>query len=423
MSHVESYYSLTAGALPACPELAGDERADVAVIGGGYTGLSAALHLAEKGLDVVLLEAERIGWGASGRNGGQVGSGQRRPVEELEERYGKDSARRLLELGNEAKALVKSLVHEHGIDCGLRPGIIDAAHKRRLLDGYRRHVGTMQDSYGYPHLRFVEGEAFRELVASPDYHGGIVDSDAAHLHPLRFAAGLAKAAEAAGARLYELSRVIGIDTEQGIRLATSKAVVRAGSAIIACNGYLGRLEPRLARKILPINNFIIATEPLGAERARALIRDDAAVCDSRWVINYFRLSEDHRLLFGGGESYGAAFPSDIKALVRPRMLEIFPQLADARIDYGWGGTLGITPIRLPCLTRLGPDLLAAGGYSGHGISIATLAGKLCAEAIAGQVERFDIMAAIDVPDFPGGTFLRKPLLVLAMLWGKLRDRI
>ena len=261
----------------------------------------------------------------------------------------------------------------------------------------------------------------RERLASPNYHGGLVDSDAAHLHPLRYALGLARATENAGAVLYEGSRVTAIEsvdaTGTPLRLVTEHGTVSAEHGIVACNGYLGSLAPALARKTLPIDNYIVATEPLGEERARALIRDDMAVADSRWVINYFRLSEDHRLLFGGGESAGRRPQADVPAIVRPCMLAIFPQLADVRIEHAWGGTLAITPTRLPCLTRLGPNLLAAGGFSGHGVSIGTLSGKLMAEAIAGQAERFDAMAAMNVPDFPGGTLLRRPLLTLAMFWG------
>ncbi|MEZ5835528.1 MAG: FAD-binding oxidoreductase [Geminicoccaceae bacterium] len=417
------FYRDTAGPIPGRPVLEGDVRADVAIVGGGYTGLAAALHLACDGFDAVLLEAGEIGSGASGRNGGQVGTGQRRPVEELERRYGPAHARQLWDLSEEARGLVMRLIADHAIDCHPRPGIIDAAHKRRYLDAYRRHVDHMRDVYGYNGLTYVEGDDFRQRVASPDFHGGIVDSGALHLHPLRYALGLARAAERSGARLFAGSRVERIGQEGKVTLETASGTVTADHAIIACNGYLGHLQPALARKILPINNFIIATEPLGEAGARALIAGLEAVCDSRWVVNYLRFSSDYRLVFGGGETYGMKFPDDIRTFVRPHMLEIFPQLADVRIDYGWGGTVGITPVRLPCFMKVGNRVWAAGGFSGHGISIGTLAGAILAEAIGGRLSRFDIMARIDVPDFPGGTRLRHPLLVLAMLWGRLRDRL
>lgn len=427
------YYRDTAGPIGERPALDGGRRADVAIVGGGFTGLSAALHLAEAGFDVCLLEAGDIASGASGRNGGQIATGQRRPVEELETRYGSARARVLFDLAEEAKALVIDLVERHGIDCDLRPGVIDAAHKRRFLDEYRRHAERMRTVYGYDRMRFLEGGDFRAKLASPDYHGGIIDDGAWHLHPLRYALGLADAAEAAGAHLFARTRVKEIVDGAKIRLRTQGGRAQGGRAqggdviadhaIVACNGYLGGLVPQLARKILPINNFIIATGPLGETRARALVPDLMAVCDSRWVINYFRISADWRLVFGGGETYGMRFPDDIKAFVRPVMLEIFPGLADVRIDYGWGGTLGITPARMPCFLGVGERILAAGGYSGHGISIGTLAGRILADAVGGRLAQFDVMAGLDIPDFPGGTILRQPLLVLAMLWGRLRDRL
>ncbi|MCB2055198.1 MAG: FAD-binding oxidoreductase [Geminicoccaceae bacterium] len=418
-----SWYAARAASGRRHPKLRGRLRVDVAIVGGGFTGVSAALHLAERGYAVALLEAQRIGYGASGRNGGQVSSGQRRPVEELEAAHGAVTASTLWDLAEEAKALVEERVARHAIACDLKPGVIEAAHKRRHLPSMRRHVEFMAERYGYARLSFLEGEAFRERVASPDYHGGIVDEGAFHLDPLACLRGLADAACAAGARLFEGSRVVRVERGATLRLKLEGAEVEASSALIACNGYLGDLEPALAARILPLNNFVVATEPLGEARARALIRDDMAVCDTRHVIDYFRLTADRRLLFGGGETYGFDFPDDIAAFVRPYVLRTFPQLADVRIDHAWGGTLGITTSRLPCFTRLAPEVLAVGGFSGHGISIGTLAGRLVAEATAGQAERFDLMAKLAPAPFPGGTRLRRPLLVLGMLWYKLRDLV
>jgi len=421
--HVDSWYAATAVGAPELPRLRGEERCDVCVVGGGYTGLSCALHLAERGYDVVLLEAERVGWGASGRNGGQLGSGQRKDQNALEALVGLEHARRLWDLAEEAKATVKERIRRHDIPCDLKPGVLHACHKRRYVDPTRRYADKLRETYGYPHARFVPAEEIGEMLGTRRYHGGMLDSDAGHLHPLNYALGLARAALDAGARLFESSRVTGYDRAAPGPVRTAEGTVRAEHLVLACNGYLGSLEPRVAGRIMPINNFLIATEPLSAARARALIRDDVAVNDSKFVIDYYRLSGDRRMLFGGGENYSQRFPDDVGAFVRRYMLRVFPQLEDARIDYAWGGTLAITLRRVPHFGRLPPNVLFAHGFSGHGVSIATLAGKLLAEAVAGSAERFDVFARLPVPRFPGGTLLRWPALVAGMLYYAVRDRI
>lgn len=417
-----SYYAATANALDPFPTLEGDVAADVCVIGGGYTGLSAALHLAERGFDVVLVEANRVGWGASGRNGGQVDSGQRRPQSELESLLGRDHARQLWTLAEEAKALVKSLIAEHGIACDLKPGIIHADHKKRYVDHSRREVEKLQDDYDYPLVRALSQEEIRDELGTQYYYGGAIDEGAAHLHPLNYALGLAKAAHKAGARLFERSRVLDYDAGDPCRVRLEHGTVSARFVVLACNGYLEKLDRRTAARTMPINNFIIATEPLGDDRAKTLIRNDLAVADSKFVINYYRLSADKRLLFGGGETYSYTFPKDIKAFVRPHMLEVYPQLKDVPIDFGWGGTLAITVNRLPYFARLSQNVLTAAGYSGQGVALATFAGKVLADAIAGTAERMDLMAKIPTHPFPGGRHLRSPLLILSMIYYSLRDR-
>ncbi len=418
-----SYYAATATPHAPCPSLAGSVQADVCVVGGGYTGLSAALHLAERGFDVVLLEAHRLGWGASGRNGGQLNTGFRRDQPALEALLGQATAQQLWQLAEAAKALVKQLIGRHQIACDLKPGIIDAAHRPRHVEGYRRYVEHLQQAYGYDQIRALDRAALREQLGSPAYHGGCRDDGASHLHPLNYALGLARAAEAAGVRLFEQSEVRRWQVPRACRIETAGGVVEARYLVLACNGYLDGLAPSVARRIMPINNFIIATEPFDEATARGLIRDDVAVTDSRFVVNYFRLSAERRLLFGGGEIYRSHFPHDIAAFVRPRMLQVFPQLAGCRIDYGWGGTLAITMSRLPYLARLAGPVFASAGYSGQGVAIATLAGQVIAEAVAGTAERFDVMAGLPVPKFPGGTRLRWPLQVLAMTYYALRDRL
>ncbi len=422
-AYPDSYYHATANRVEANAPLRDDAICDVCIIGAGYTGLSAALYLADRGFDVIVLEAHRVGWGASGRNGGQLGSGQRLDQSELEAQFGEKIAHRLWELGREAKSLVRDLIRTHKMDCNYRPGILYADHHPRLVDGSRAYVEKLQRDYGYGQVRFLDRDALCETVNTQAYHGGALDTGAGHLHPLKFAQGLARAAMDAGVRIHEQTRANHVTRSKTIHVECDEATVRAPHVLLACNGYLGNLDDSVARRVMPLNNYMIATEPLGAERAQALIRKNIAVADSRHVVNYFRLSRDNRLLFGGGESYGYRFPKDIRSFVRPRMLAIFPQLADVKIDYGWGGTLAITRNRMPHLERLEDNLFSASGYSGHGLGMATLCGKLAGEVICGTAERFDLMASIPTPEFPGSTRLRRPLLALAMLYYSLRDRL
>lgn len=416
-----SWYAATAGNLPDFPALKGRVKADVCIVGGGYTGLSAALHLAEAGLDVVLLEAHRVGFGASGRNGGQLGSGQRQDQVTLEKMLGREAADRMWQLGQDAKALVRDLVTRHGIDCHLKDGIAWAASSRGHFDelaAYADHMGARHDY----RLEVLAPEAFRALCPSPAYRGGILDMGAAHLHPLRLALGLARAAAGAGARLHERSHVHHIHHGAKLTVQTDAGQVEADHLILACNGYLGGLDRKVASRVMPINNFVVATEPLGARTSEVLTRD-IAVSDDKFVVNYFRLSHDGRLLFGGGESYGYRFPADIAAVVRKPLAQVYPQLADVKIDHAWGGTLAITMKRLPYLARVAPNVLSASGYSGHGVGNAVQAGRLMAEAVRGRSEGFDAFAALPAPPFPGGSGFRSPLLVLAMTWYALRDKL
>ncbi|MHA7876998.1 NAD(P)/FAD-dependent oxidoreductase [Roseivivax sp.] len=417
-----SFYAETAPLPEPAPALQGDTKADVCVVGAGYTGLSAALHLAEMGRDVVLVEAHRAGFGASGRNGGQLGSGQRVDQMALEKMLGAGEARAYWELGQEAKALVKDLIARHGIGCELRPGVAEAVSDARGLREAFAHAEHMQARYGYDALEPLAGDDWRAACASPAYRGGVIDHDAAHLHPLKYALGLRAACLKAGVRLHEGTEVTGVSDGAPATVTTRGGKVTAEHVVLAANGYLGGLAPRVAARVMPINNFIVATEPLGARTAEVLPRD-MAVADDRFVVNYFRLSPDGRLLFGGGESYGYRFPADIRALVSKPMLEIFPHLADVPLTHAWGGTLAITMKRLPHLARPGKRVLSASGYSGHGVGTATHAGLLMARAIAGEAEGFDTMARLPTPRFPGGSALRAPLLVLAMSWYALRDRL
>ncbi|MDX1737815.1 MAG: FAD-binding oxidoreductase, partial [Alphaproteobacteria bacterium] len=406
------------------PKLQENLHADVCVIGAGFTGLSTALHLAEKGFKVVVLEAERIGWGASGRNGGLVCTGQRKGQDELEEMLGEDHARTLWNYAVEAKETQQELIRKYNIPCDYKPGVLTCAYKPSHTEWLKEEVDHMAVKYDYNHMKYVEKAELRDMLATDIYHGAILDTDAGHLHPLNYALGLARAAEENGVQIYENSRVENLQTVSEDNLAkTAQGEVKAKYLVIATNGYLGKLEKRAAPKIMPINNFMVATESLGEEGARALIRDDVAVDATKFVVDYYRCSADHRLLFGGGENYSSKFPSDIKSFVRKYMLDVFPQLKDVKLEFGWGGTLAITLNRMPAFGRLEKNTFYALGFSGQGVLLTTMAGKVIAEAVAGTAERFDAFADIPTPNFPGGTLLRYPGLVAGMLYYSLKDKI
>jgi gamma-glutamylputrescine oxidase len=419
--HPASYYAATAAPTNRLPTLQGARRADVCIVGGGYTGLSAALHLAERGFDVVLLEAHRMGFGASGRNGGQVGSGQRQDQDWIERAVGREQAHRLWDFAEDAKALVRGLITRHDMPVTFYPGVAHACRSTAEADQARAYSEKLHHEYGYDQLETLDRDAIGRLIGSDAYHGGQVDRGAGHLHPLNYAIGLAQAAMRAGAHLYEQSEVQRIDHAAKPVVSTRSGKVTCDHLILACNGYLGRLDGQVAAKVMPINNFIVATEPLG-DRAAGVLSKPIAVTDTKFVVNYWRLSEDNRLLFGGGESYGYRFPDIIKTVTKP-MLHVYPQLKGARIDYAWGGTLAITLNRMPCFTRPAANTLSASGYSGHGVALATMAGKVMAEAVGGQASGFDLMASLPQPRFPGGARFRWPALVLAMTWYGMRDRL
>ena len=418
-----TWYEASARAHPTWPALEADIRADVCVVGGGYTGLSCALHLAEHGYRTVLLEARRIGNGASGRNGGQLGSGHRRDQFTLERELGEEPAQLLWSLAEEAKALVRELVARHGIECDLKPGIAIAAHRPRHARALAREADHLRTRYGYEQIEVLDRAALHAEVASEGFHGGLMDRGAGHLHPLDYARGLARAAAEAGVDIHEGSPVTGLAAGAPCKVRAGPHTVTADAVVLACNGYLDALDPGCGKRVMPINNFILATAPLGEARARSLIPHDVAVVDTRFVVNYFRLSADGRLLFGGGETTSSRLPADPGPLVRRCMLRIFPQLADVRVDHAWGGTLAITRTRMPSIGRLEGGLYFGQGYSGHGVALATLGGALIAEAIAGTLERFDVFAELPQPPFPGGRFLRWPTLALALTYGALRDRL
>ncbi|SMH43619.1 NAD(P)/FAD-dependent oxidoreductase [Azospirillum agricola] len=420
-SYLKSWYAASAHPHPAHPALEGELRCDVCVVGGGYTGLTTALELAERGFDVVLLEAHGCGWGASGRNGGQIITGYNKPMATIERWVGAEDARRLWDFGEEAKAQLAERVGRHAIACDLTWGFAYAALKPRHMDDVTAMEREMRDRYGYGRVRRLDREGIREQVGTDAYVGGLLDEGSGHLHPLNYALGLARAAAAAGVRIFENSAVTAIDSGAEPWARTDKGLVRARHMVLAGNAYLGGVAPPLAGTVMPVATYLIATEALGAERAAALIPTNIAVSDMNFSLNYFRRSADHRLLFGGGVSYSGMDAPGLRHAMRNKMLAVFPALHDAKVEYFWGGQVAITMNRMPHLGRLSPTVLFAHGYSGHGVALAGMAGRVMAEAIRGTAERFDVFTRIPNIPFPGGRRFRTPALVLAMLWFRLRD--
>lgn len=419
--YVASYYAATRLAAPAHPPLAGDVDCDVCVVGAGIAGTSTALHLAQRGYRVVLLEAARVGWGASGRSGAQALFDVAAGEEKTAALIGPADARRIWDMTVEGLDLMRDLIARHAIACDYVPGQMHVAVKARQVVDLRRWVDRLHERYGYTSLRFLPEEEVRALIASDRYLGGTFDARSGHLHPLNYTLGLAAAATSAGVRIFEGSRALGWEGSDPLHVRTATGSVRCRHLALCGNAWLGDTAPPLARRIMPVGTYIVATEPLGEARARALIANDAAVTDVNWILDYFRRSRDHRLLFGGRVSYSGLDPFNTANATRHRMLQVFPQLRDAHIDFSWGGYVDITMNREPDFGRLAPNVYYVQGFSGHGIVLAGIAGKLLAEAVAGTAERFDVFSRIPHREFPGGALLRRPALVLAMAWYRLKD--
>lgn len=420
-SRAASYYVTTAHPHKVSPTLTGDISCDVAIVGGGITGLSAALHLRARGYAVVLLEGAEIGAGASGRSGGQVLPGYACGLSTLAKHLARADVRRLWDMSREAVHLTRELISRHAIACEWRDGHLDTAVKPRQRVELTQLAATLACDYGETGLELLEGTALAREVVSPRYCAGLYDRDSGHLHPLNYTLGLAHAAQAAGARLFERSAVIALEMAATPRVRTATGKVSAQHVILAQNTGRPVLDRALRAKIMPVGTYIAATEPLGAARAASLLPGNASVCDINFVLDYFRMSADYRLLFGGRVSYSGLTPPRLAASMRERMLRVFPSLGELAIDSVWGGEVDITMNRAPHFGIRDGRVLYAQGFSGHGMALSALAGKLMAEAVAGQAERFDLFARIRHRDFPGGRWLRTPSLVLAMLYYRLRD--
>ncbi len=417
-----SYYSASVAGRPELPALGEDIDCDACIIGGGITGSSAALELAGRGFDTVLLEANRVGWGASGRSGGQAIFGYACDQGKLEALVGKVDARRLWDMSLEGMALLRSRLETFHIDCDYAPGQVHAAIKPRQREELLGWQRQLEDDYGYGSLKMLSRAELAGLMDTERYISGLYDAASGHLHPLKYTLGLNAAARAAGARVFENTPAVQVGQGEPVTVRTAGgASVRCRHLLICANAYLGDLIKPLRSKIMPVGTYIVATEPLGEERARSLIRNNMAVSDINFVLDYFRLSADHRLLFGGRVSYSTIPPPSLSYSIRSRMLKVYPQLADVAIDYAWGGNVAITVNRAPHFGRLTRNIYFAQGFSGHGIVMTGFAGTLLAEAVAETAERLDVFARIPHMSFPGGPLLRTPALVLAMAWYRLRD--
>ena len=419
-----SYYTATAPRGPAFAALQGDASCDVAVVGGGLAGLSAAIDLRRRGFDVVLLEAREIGSGASGRNGGQAIHGLACEQDVIEAQLGLAEARRVWQMSIEALDLLRERMAEHGIACDWRDGYLGLARTpgkgRELADWADR----IESVYGYPLQRLSPGE-LGHWIASPEFHSGVHDPRSGHLHPLKYTRGLARAAADAGVRVFEHSEVLALQQGAAPLLRTAQGSLRAKQVLLAGNVYLGALVPALAARIMPVGTYIACSEVLDVALADSLIPSRSAVCDNNFVLDYFRTTDDHRMLYGGRVSYSTHTPSGLAQSMRQRMVRSFPQLEGRRIEFAWGGFVDISMNRAPDFGRVGDasNIYYLQGFSGHGLALTGLAGRLVAEAMAGDASRFDVFAKLHHRPFPGGTRLRTPALVLGMAWYRLRDML
>ncbi len=406
-----------------CPVLEGEVRADVCVIGGGVTGCSAALHLAERGYSVVVLEAGEIGHGASGRSGGQILPGLGTDIVTVEKTLGRERAREIWEMSREAVRLTAQRVERHAIPCDLAWGYLHAAVKPRHVTELEHFRDRLARDYDYEALTLLRGDALREHVVTDAYPAALHDGEGGHLHPLNYTLGLARAALEAGARVHQGSPAIEIRRGKPAVVVTATGRVTADFVVMGTNAYQSGLVPELSGRLMRAANYIIATEPLSESHAAQVLPRNDALSDANFVLDYYRLSSDRRLIYGGEVSYTGREPRGLQARMDAKIARLFPVLRGIGIEYRWGGDVGITLNRAPDFGRLDDNLYYAQGYSGHGMALAGLAGKLMAEAVSGQSERFDVFAAMPHRHFPGGERLRTPLLVLATTFYKLRDRL
>ena len=417
-----SWYEASVGERPEYPPLDGSVTTSVAVIGGGFTGLQAAYNLAKAGIDVVLVDANRFGDGAAGRNGGQLGTGQRWWPEEYEEEFGLPLSRALFDMAENAKRYLLDFASEHEIDIEYIQGHMIVGHKARYEKAFRANPEIAAERYDYPHLHFMEKEETAQRLGSARFPFGVYDKNTGHIHPLKLVVGIARVAQAAGARLHETTRATRISSQGGkVTIETTHGTITADRALVATDAYTEGLEPVTPAHVMPISSFIGATPPL--DKFPPILPGKESVADSRFVVRYFRKTRDNRLLFGGREAYTSEKPRDITSHIRRQVAEIYPALKDIEFTHGWGGYVGITLPRQPFVREVMPGVTSLGGYSGHGVMLANYCGKLYADLVNGNKTDLELFRDLKVPAFPGGTALRAPLLFLALSWYALMDRI
>ncbi|HVE20416.1 MAG TPA: FAD-binding oxidoreductase [Acidocella sp.] len=419
--HVASYYAATAHRQDFRSALRGAERADICVIGAGFTGISAALELAERGFSVIVLEAARVGFGASGRNGGQIVNGYSRPLDVIAARYGAPAGRAIGAMALEGAKIIRDRVEKYAIACDLVPGGLLVALTPKQMQ-WLEHEQRIWALHGHPRLELLDRAGLAPHVASTRYVGGLLDPLGGHLHPLNLVQGEAAAFESLGGRIFENSRVVEVDTGAPPVVRTDCGEVRADYVLVCGNAYIGDLLPELSGKIMPVSTQILATEPLG-ELAETLLPSNVCVEDCNYVLDYFRRSADGRILYGGGIVYGGRDPASIRKKILPLMHKTFPSLQGRRIDYAWSGNFALTLTRFPQIGRLSPHVYFSHGDSGHGVTTTHLLGRLLGEAVAGTATRFDVFANLPYYPFPGGKALRVPLTVLGSWYYRFRDRM
>ena len=418
-----SFYRSSVEDLNSQDQLTSDIDVDICIIGGGLTGISSAINLSKKGYSVILCEARKIGWGASGRNGGQLGIGMRKDQFTIEKKLGLRHAKELWSLGLEAVEDVKNLIKENEIDCHLVNGVMSTACFEKDIDEYKFEIEHMSKNYDFEGYQFFNKEKIREEINSKMYLAGLLNSGSYHLNPLKLTLGLAKVAQKNKVKIFENTPIEKIREEgDRVQVMSKKGLIRANQVVVACNGYLDSILGSKKNKFMPINNYVVATEPLGEKRAREIIKNNYAVCDTRFIIDYYRFSEDWRMIFGGGETFTSNFVKNATSFVSKRMIKVFPQLQNVKIDYSWGGTLAITVNRLPHFgTLMNNKVSYAFGYSGHGLALSVLAGKLIGENIHGDHERFKFFSDINHMSIPLGSIFRRPIYSSAILYYKIRD--
>ncbi len=416
-----SWYEDSCGERATYPTLDGDRTVDVAIVGGGFCGLSTALHLAANGTQVALIEAHRFGDGASGRNGGQMGSGQRGDLLDLEKQMGFERSKALWDMAEDAKSSLLGIADQFGFDADYQPGQLSPLHRKRFEADTREEVEILNGRYNYDAVEYVEAEDMAQRLGSNAYFGGTADRGTGHIHPMKYLIGLARAAEKSGAHLLENTAATGIEKNGQFQLSTTHGTITADRVVLALNGYHEDFTPELASHVMPIQSFIGATVPL--DKDTGVLPGGEAVDDSRFVVRYFRKSKDNRLLFGGREAYGKSRPDDIEKAIRRQITEIYPQLTTTEITHAWGGNVAITMPRLPYVRELQPGLWTAGGFSGHGVMMSNFTGRMIAEHFVGKSDRIELLKELKISGFPGGTLFRHPLKILALTWYAMLDRI